>query len=125
VGSYAWGLVGFGFAERGEGRRQQASQMLNWLYGANPTDDERVKLDELRSKIQTGDPYSEDFPNPYDIISVGMIEAYVNGTKDWVGKRGMIGHNRGWSGRMMLKPDRLYHQAVGLRAMQAAMREAS
>jgi hypothetical protein len=125
VGSFAWGLVGFGFKDTGEDRRSTARQMLGWLYASDPTDAERAKMDELKEQINTGDPSKESFPNPFDIISIGMIDGYVNGSRDWVGKRAMIGGGRSWYGRMMLKPDRLYQQARGLRQMQTAMRQAT
>jgi hypothetical protein len=121
VGSLAWALAGFGFKDQGESRRRAAEEMLSWLYGANPSAEEKVLLDAMAERIRTERTSDENFPAPIDIASIGLAEAYSGGDKNWIGKRGIVGGGKNWYGRMALKPDRIYNQARGLRLISEAL----
>lgn len=88
-GGFAWAMAGFDWEDQGD--------VLFWLRQAiargDGTDAELGEARRVLRELEEGDPWSENYPTPRNIATIGMQD----GLDDWFGRRVMRGSNwHGW-----------------------------
>lgn len=110
--NYGLALCGYDFdLDYYPSRRTITTETIASVAQTATNDHERRLATELLHRAENEPETSDDYPVLADVMSLGMQEARIAGSSDWIGRRGLASINHGFHLKFMYQPNRSWHLA--------------